>query len=107
MDSELDDIESGVPLVPPPANTRKRLILGVAAVLVLLGVVWGVRTWLYARGHEVTDNAQIEGHVVPVIPKVSGFIEKVYVGDNQLVKEGDTLVVLDRRDLEARLSQAE
>jgi multidrug resistance efflux pump len=60
-----------------------------------------------ARSHEVTDNAQIEGHVVPVISKVSGFIDRVYISDNQQVREGDTLVVLDRRDLEAKLSQAE
>jgi len=107
MMSELDDIESDEPIVPPARNTRKRVMLGVAGVLVLLAIVWGVRKLLYARSHAVTDNAQIEGHVVPVIPKVSGFIERVYVSDNQVVQEGDTLVVLDRRDLEAKLSQAE
>ena len=107
MMSELDDIESDEPIVPPARNTRKRVMLGVAGVLVLLAIVWGVRKLLYARSHAVTDNAQIEGHVVPVIPKVSGFIERVYVSDNQVVREGDTLVVLDRRDLEAKLSQAE
>ena len=107
MTSELDDIETDEPLVPPSKRGRNRAMIGVAGVLVLLALVWGVRKWLYARGHEVTDNAQIEGHVVPVIPKVSGFIERVYVSDNQVVREGDTLVVLDRRDLEAKLSQAE
>ncbi|HEV8123143.1 MAG TPA: HlyD family secretion protein [Gemmatimonadales bacterium] len=107
MTSELDDIETDEPVGPPSRRGRNRVMIGVAAVLVLLALVWGVRTWLYARSHEVTDNAQIEGHVVPVISKVSGFIDRVYISDNQQVREGDTLVVLDRRDLEAKLSQAE
>ena len=96
-------IESGGPPVP----RRRWLPLAALGVLVVAGVVWGVRTWLYSRAHETTDNAQIEGHVVPVLPKVGGFVTRVLVVDNQMVAEGDTLVTLDARDYQVRLEQAE
>ena len=54
-----------------------------------------------------TDNAQVDGHITPIAPKVQAFVARVLVDDNQHVKAGDTLVVLDDRDLKVRLQQAE
>ncbi|HET9040615.1 MAG TPA: HlyD family secretion protein, partial [Gemmatimonadales bacterium] len=74
-------------------------------VIALVG--WGVRRWLYSRTHVSTDNAQVDGHITAIAPRIAGFIDRVAVEENQHVKAGDTLVVLDRRDLIARLEQAE
>lgn len=95
----------------PPAHTakplyRRRGVLVVAAVVVLLGLVFGVRYWLYARSHESTDDAFIEGHVIQISPKVSGYVARVHVDDNQQVKAGDLLVEIDARDYEVRVQQA-
>lgn len=79
------------------------LALGIALIV---GAVVGIRYWLYARSHESTDDAFIEGHVVQVSPKVSGHIVKLYVTDNQEVKEGDLIAEIDPRDYQARLEQA-
>jgi membrane fusion protein (multidrug efflux system) len=94
--------------IPEPARPKRRWIpFVVLGILGLAGALWGVRTWLYSRSHETTDNAQIEGHVVPVLPKVGGYVTRVLVEDNQVVREGDTLVTLDPRDYQVRLQEAQ
>jgi len=80
------------------------LIMGV----VLLGLlVFGARKWWFGRNHVSTDNAQVDGHIVPILPKVGGYVAEVRVDENHAVKAGDTLVVLDDRDFRARLAQTE
>jgi membrane fusion protein (multidrug efflux system) len=86
---------------------KRRGVLIIGAVVLLLAVVFGVRYWLYARSHESTDDAFIDGHIVQVSPKVSGYVAKIYVKDNQQVKEGDLIAELDARDYEVRLQQAQ
>ena len=78
----------------------------VASLVLLIGAIIGVRYWLYARAHESTDDAFIDGHIIQISPKAFGYVAKVYVNDNQQVKAGDLLVELDARDYEARLQQA-
>ena len=105
--------EYGEPLTDEPhEHTKKRPLYKRPAFLIgglivlLIGLVFGVRYWLYARSHETTDDAFIDGHIVQISPKVSGYVAKVYVTDNQSVKAGDLLVELDPRDFEAKLAQA-
>lgn len=85
---------------------RRPALVTAAAVVLLLILFFGVRYWLYARSHESTDDAFIDGHIVQVSPKVSGYVLKVYVADNQNVKAGDLVAELDARDLETKLDQA-
>ncbi|MBI1796490.1 MAG: HlyD family secretion protein [Candidatus Eisenbacteria bacterium] len=102
-------------LVPPSrparaeasAERRNPVPLVVAAVVVLALAGLGVRQWMFGRAHVSTDNAQIEGDVIPVLPRVSGFVAQVAVKENQHVRAGETLLVLDDRDLAARLAQAD
>ncbi|MDQ3818441.1 MAG: efflux RND transporter periplasmic adaptor subunit [Acidobacteriota bacterium] len=85
---------------------KRPAFLAIAAILLIVAAIFGVRYWLYARAHESTDDAFIDGHVIQVSPKVSGYVAKVYVTDNQEVKAGDLVAELDARDYEARVSQA-
>jgi membrane fusion protein, multidrug efflux system len=95
--------------VPAPAAVPRgsRVPLVLLALFVLFGGGWAIRAWLFGRSHVTTDNAQVDGHVTPVAPKVGGFVLRVLVEENQPVREGDTLVVLDTRDARSRLLQAE
>jgi len=79
----------------------------VALGLFLAFAGWFGWRWWSGRAYETSDNAQVEGHVTPVLPRVGGFVARVMVADNQPVKAGDTLVVIDDRDLRARLAQAD
>ncbi|WP_068823244.1 HlyD family secretion protein [Pedobacter psychrophilus] len=58
-------------------------------------------------GKETTDNAQIEANISPVIPKINSTVEQVLVSDNQVVKEGDVLIVLDDANYKIAVQQAE
>jgi membrane fusion protein (multidrug efflux system) len=85
---------------------KRRTFLIVGVIVFIIAAIFGVRYWLYSRAHESTDDAFIDGHVVQVSPKVSGYVTKVYVKSNQEVKEGDLIAEIDPRDYETRLQQA-
>ena len=104
--------EYGEPLADEHEHVRKRplyrrpaFLIG-AALILLLAILFGVRYWVYARSHETTDDAFIDGHIIQVSPKVSGNVVKVYVSDNQTVNAGDLLAEIDERDLQAKVDQA-
>jgi membrane fusion protein (multidrug efflux system) len=77
------------------------------SIILLTLLVVGVRRWWFGRSHVSTDNAQVDGHIIPVLPKVGGYVNEVRIQENQAVRAGDTLVVLDDRDLRARLAQTD
>jgi membrane fusion protein (multidrug efflux system) len=76
-------------------------------VLVLLGLGWAFQKWRYAQSHETTENAQVDGHIIPVIAKVGGYVTAVAVLENDSVNAGDLLVQLDSAEYVARVHEAE
>ncbi len=84
-------------------NTRFIIIL---VTLVVLGGAYGISKYLHSLAHEQTDDAQIEKNMNPIIPKVSGYVSKVYIKDNDFVKKGDTLFTIDKRDFELKIDEA-
>src|ERR1051325_6179858 len=86
----------------------KRFILPAFIGLIAIGgSIYGINSWLYSRSHETTDNAQLEGNINPIIPKVSGYIAELRIEDNQHVKKGDTLFIIDDRDFRNKVSLAQ
>ncbi len=91
-------------VLAPKKNLRFIIVL----VLLVVGGVWfGLTKYIHAQHHEETDDAQIEANISPVIPRISGYITEVRVTDNQAVHKGDTLMILDDRDLKLKVNQAE
>jgi membrane fusion protein (multidrug efflux system) len=86
---------------------RPQALRLVVAVLVLGGAIFGAWRWWSGRAWETTDNAQIGGHVIPISARVGGYVTGVRFDENQRIRDGDTLVVLDDRDFNQRLAQAE
>lgn len=87
-------------------NTNKKFITIIAS-LVLLGVIYGSYKYIHSLSHESTDDAQVEKYMTPIIPRVSGYISKVYIKDNDFVKKGDTLFTIDHKDYELKIDEAE
>jgi membrane fusion protein (multidrug efflux system) len=91
------------------ATPKKRsftpfIILGIIAIV---GSIYGYRTYNYNQTYETTDNAQIDGNINPVLPRMAGYITELHAKENQKVKAGDLLAKLDDRELEVKVKQAE
>lgn len=84
-------------------NKKFTIIL---AALVIGGGIYGVSKYLHAQAHEETDDAQVEKKMNPIIPRVSGYVTKVLVKDNDFVKKGDTLFIIDNRDYLVKVEEA-
>jgi len=93
-----------VPAVAAPkAGGTKRLMAGAAVVIVAAA---GVLYWSNARRFEETDDAQIDGNISSVSPRISGNVNAIFVLENQLVKAGDKLATIDPIDLEIAVQQS-
>ncbi|HEX4002606.1 MAG TPA: efflux RND transporter periplasmic adaptor subunit [Candidatus Acidoferrales bacterium] len=97
---------------PPPeyhrrgffqANPRARLYLVLAAIVLIVG---GIFAWRYFSSYESTDDAEVDGHLMPLSARISGYVSVVNVDDNQDVHKGDVLVEIDPRDYQTALDQA-
>ncbi len=84
-------------------NTKFRLIF---IALAVLGIVYGGYKYLHSLSHETTDDAQVAKKMNPIIPRVPGYVTKVLVKDNDVVKKGDTLFVIDNSDYLVKVEEA-
>jgi membrane fusion protein, multidrug efflux system len=92
----------------PPTTRRgkrRRNLIIMAAVMVL--VLAGVWVWRYLGSYESTDDAQADVHLYPVSARISGYVVRVNVDDNQWVEKGTVLVEIDPTDYEIALAQAQ
>jgi membrane fusion protein, multidrug efflux system len=98
--------------VPPSPSWRARLrrsgrARNALVLVALAAVVAGLLAWRHLAGRESTDDAQVDGHVVPVAARVGGTVLAVLVADNQPVEVGTLLVRIDPRDYEVALLRAQ
>jgi len=92
---------------PPPhykrSNSQRNILI---VVIVLVLIVGGVFLWRYLGSYESTDDAQVDAHLYPVSSRISGYVIKVNVDDNQYVQKGAVLVEIDPKDYEVAVEQA-
>ena len=100
-----DEKLTGSPPDQGTAKKRRRQILAAAAALVVAAAA-GAYYFLCVLPYESTDNAFIEGYVIPMASQVSGRVAELLVKDNQAVKQGEVILKIDPRDYEASLAQA-
>jgi len=86
----------------------RQVTVGVVAALVLAaGLAYGIKRWQFAAAHEETDDAQVEGHISPVLPRVTGYVERVLVADNERVRAGQALIEIDPKELDLKAAEAD
>ena len=88
-----------------PQKTSRRRWIALASLIVLAAA--GAYLWHYFSGFESTDDAQVDVHLYPVSARISGYVQRVNVADNQWVTEGSTLVEIDSKDYEVALARAQ
>src|SRR5260221_8204189 len=86
----------------------RRIVLTTVFLVLLVGLAGGgIYWWRVARFIESTDDAFVQGDISVISPKVEGYVARLQVADNQTVRQGDLLLVIDDRDFRARVADAE
>ncbi|MDP3907560.1 HlyD family efflux transporter periplasmic adaptor subunit [Novosphingobium sp.] len=88
-------------------SKRKRLFIGLAATVALLGGSYYAYDSLFAAQHAVTDNAYVGADIAQITPLVGGPVREVLVQDAQHVRRGDVLIRLDDTDAKLAVAAAE
>lgn len=113
VDNRADAKNGAAPTEAPNGQAKKRLsprarlilrTLMAAVVIVVIG--WFIYYQLRGKYLEGTNDAFVYADSVTVAPKVSGYVEQVYVADNQDVKSGQPLARIDARDYAAQTAQS-
>jgi membrane fusion protein, multidrug efflux system len=86
-----------------PTHRKKVLIISAAVVALLAAAYFGWNAYRY----EDTDDAQVDGHVMPLSARISGQVKEVHVIEGQLVRAGDVLVTIDPEDYKIAADQAQ
>src|SRR5580698_10431736 len=84
-------------------HPRAPMYLAITALVLLVA---GFFTYRYFSMYESTDDAEVDGHLMPLSARITGYVIKVNVDDNQYVDAGTVLAEIDPRDYQVALDQA-
>ena len=85
------------------AHPMAKWIIAAALIVLILG---GIFVWNYYAVRESTDDAQIDGHINPISPRVTGTVINVLHDDNEVVQAGTLLVEMDPKDYQVAVDRA-
>src|SRR4051812_1117394 len=105
METPTQTAEPEKPETAPPAPQGGSKFKFIIAGVVLVAAIVGAYFYFSGLGKVSTDDAQVDGHAVTIAPKISGNVIEVLVNDNQHVKAGQLLAVIDPRDYQAKVDQ--
>ena len=70
----------------------------IAGIIAIVLLIWGILTLLDVSRNQNTNDAQVQEYINPIISRAGGFIVAVKFEENQTVKKGDTLLVIDNQE---------
>ncbi|RYZ73750.1 MAG: HlyD family efflux transporter periplasmic adaptor subunit [Lysobacteraceae bacterium] len=106
MTSRINPAATDAAPAAPRNNNRKRALLILAAVVIVGGIAWLAYYFLYARWHQDTDDAYVQGNVVSIVPQTSGTVISIDADDGMKVEAGQALVHLDANDAQVAYDQS-
>jgi membrane fusion protein (multidrug efflux system) len=80
------------------------IILG---IILIGGIIFGVKEYIYFSKHVDTDDAQIDGDISPVVARVGGYVDSIMFEENTHVNKSQLLVKIDPRDYQVKVEQAQ
>ncbi len=102
QDNDHSDSEAAKKRADP---RRKRTIRLIVLAVIVVAIVAAIPVYAYYSVRESTDDAQIDGHLIPISARISGNVLSVLVNDNEPVKVGEALVKLDPADYQVAFDQ--
>lgn len=89
-----------------PAKKPNRVLPIILGVILIGGIIFGIKEYIYYSKHIDTDDAQVDGDISPVVARVGGYVDSIFFEENGHVEKGQVLVKLDDRDYKVKLEQA-
>src|SRR3954464_3234813 len=89
-----------------PAKKPNKVLPIILGIIILGGIAFGIKEYIYYGKHVDTDDAQIDADISPVVTRVGGYVDSVYFEENTHVTKGQVLVKIDDRDYKVKLEQA-
>jgi membrane fusion protein (multidrug efflux system) len=90
-----------------PAKKPNRVLPIILGLVLLGGVFFGIKEYIYYGKHVDTDDAQVDGDISPVVARVGGYVDSIYFEENMHVTKDQILVKIDPRDYKIKVEQAQ
>src|SRR5580704_17325802 len=91
--------------VSEPKKKPNRVLPIVLGVILIGGIIFGIKEYIYYGKHVDTDDAQIDADISPVVARVGGYVDSIYFQENTHVNKGQVLLKIDDRDYKVKLEQ--
>jgi membrane fusion protein (multidrug efflux system) len=89
-----------------PKKKPNKVLPIILGIVLIAGIIFGIKEYIYFSKHVDTDDAQIDGDISPVVARVGGYVDSIYFQENEHVTANQVLVKLDDRDYKVKLEQA-
>src|ERR1700712_3679058 len=89
-----------------PKKKPNKVLPIILGIVLIGGIIFGIKEYIYYSKHVDTDDAQIDGDISPVVARVGGYVDSIYFQENTHVNKDQVLVKIDDRDYKIRLEQA-
>ena len=89
-----------------PKKKPNKVLPIILGIVLLGGIIFGIKEYIYYSKHVDTDDAQIDGDISPVVARVGGYVDSMYFQENEHVNKDQLLVKIDDRDYKVKLEQA-
>jgi membrane fusion protein (multidrug efflux system) len=89
-----------------PKKKPNRVLPIILGIVLIGGIIFGIKEYIYFSKHVDTDDAQIDGDISPVVARVGGYVDSIYFQENEHVNKDQLLVKLDDHDYKVKLDQA-
>ncbi len=84
-----------------------RVTSWIAGIILIVLLIWGCITLWDQYRFEETNDAQVQEYINPITSRVGGFVKEIRFEENQEVKKGDTLLIIDNSEYQLQQQQAE
>ncbi|GAA4336073.1 HlyD family secretion protein [Mucilaginibacter gynuensis] len=86
---------------------KSKVIPIILGVVLIGGLIFGIKEYIYFSKHEDTDDAQIDADISPVVARVGGYVDSILFEENTHVNKNQLLVKIDDRDFKVKVEQAQ
>src|SRR3954464_7047792 len=90
-----------------PKKKPNRVFPIILGSILVIGIIFGIKEYIYYGKHVDTDDAQVDGNISPVVARVGGYVDSIYFEENHYVTKDQPLVKIDDRDFKVKLEQAQ